>query len=145
MTATQLLNEIWTQLGYCRTEDMDSSKSRKQTILDAEFFSGRDDLMLRTDLLDLHVYICAPEVLLLFSDNFDYQVKRFVCIDSVEVVCAAALLIADAVLPAPVQPCAHPALPYSALPFPTLPCPACPALPFLSCPGLSFEHSLDQQ
>lgn len=53
---------------------MDSSNSKKSTILDAEHFSGHNDLMLRTDLLNLHVYICAPEVLLLFSDNFDYQV-----------------------------------------------------------------------
>ncbi|KAL3149193.1 hypothetical protein ABBQ32_002021 [Trebouxia sp. C0010 RCD-2024] len=56
-----------------RLEDMDSSNSKKSTILDAEHFSGHNDLMLRTDLLNLHVYICAPEVLLLFSDNFDYQ------------------------------------------------------------------------
>lgn len=31
----------------------------------------------RTDLIDTHITICAPEVLMLFSDNFDYQnVKR---------------------------------------------------------------------
>lgn len=27
----------------------------------------------RTDLMDTHIAICAPEVLMLFSDNFDYQ------------------------------------------------------------------------
>ena len=42
--------------------------------MDAEYFSGHQELRLRTDLLNLHVYICAPEVLMLFSDNFDYQV-----------------------------------------------------------------------
>jgi hypothetical protein len=36
---------------------------------------------LRSDLMDCHIAICAPEVLMLFSDNFDYQhLKRdFVC------------------------------------------------------------------
>ena len=28
----------------------------------------------RCDLMDTHICVCAPEVLLLFSDNFDYQV-----------------------------------------------------------------------
>ena len=27
----------------------------------------------RADLADTQIYLCAPEVLLLFSDNFDYQ------------------------------------------------------------------------
>ena len=30
----------------------------------------------RTDLIDCHISICAPEVLMLFSDNFDYQNLR---------------------------------------------------------------------
>ena len=62
------------QPASCSLENVDGNKGKKQTALDAEFFSGRDDLLLRTNLLDLHIYICAPEVLLLFSDNFDYQV-----------------------------------------------------------------------
>lgn len=34
-------------------------------------------LQVRSDLMDSHISICAPEVLMLFSDNFDYQnVKR---------------------------------------------------------------------
>jgi hypothetical protein len=34
-------------------------------------------LQVRTDLMDTHIAVCAPEVLMLFSDNFDYQnVKR---------------------------------------------------------------------
>lgn len=32
-----------------------------------------------TDLLDCHVDICSPELMLQFSDNFDYQVK-YVCV-----------------------------------------------------------------
>ena len=117
-----MLNVIETHLGGCRTEDMDSSKSRKQTVLDAEFFSGRDDLMLRTDLLDLHVYICAPEVLLLFSDNFDYQVNRwllcFICggfccsvVDCLTLLCLAlsfglsCLALLSPVLSCPALPC----------------------------------------
>lgn len=28
------------------------------------------------DLVDAHITICAPEVLMLFSDNFDYQTLR---------------------------------------------------------------------
>eukprot|EP00887_Chlorella_sp_A99_P001611 scaffold8.g1611.t1 len=31
------------------------------------------DTQVRTDLMDCHLYICSPEVLMLFSDNFDYQ------------------------------------------------------------------------
>lgn len=27
----------------------------------------------RADLLDTHIAICSPEVLMMFSDNFDYQ------------------------------------------------------------------------
>ena len=30
-------------------------------------------LVLRTDLLDCHVDICSPELMVQFSDNFDYQ------------------------------------------------------------------------
>jgi NDP-sugar pyrophosphorylase family protein len=45
--------------------------------VDAAFFSERDDVSIRSDLIETGVYICAPEVLMLFSDNFDYQnVKR---------------------------------------------------------------------
>jgi hypothetical protein len=30
-------------------------------------------MQVRTDLMDSQISICAPEVLMLFSDNFDYQ------------------------------------------------------------------------
>lgn len=32
------------------------------------------ELQLRSDLLDCHVDVCSPEVLVQLSDNFDYQV-----------------------------------------------------------------------
>ena len=49
--------------------------------LDASLFSEHRSMHLRTDLLDCHIDICAPEVLFLFTDNFDYQHMRrdFVC------------------------------------------------------------------
>lgn len=56
-----------------RIENLDSSKQRRHLTLDAQNFSERDAISLRTDLLDAHIYICGPEVLMLFSDNFDYQ------------------------------------------------------------------------
>lgn len=50
---------------------------RKGLRLDAALFSERDDISIRSDLIETGVYICAPEVLMLFSDNFDYQnIKR---------------------------------------------------------------------
>jgi translation initiation factor eIF-2B subunit epsilon len=30
----------------------------------------------RSDLLDTHISICSPEVLMMFSDNFDYQTLK---------------------------------------------------------------------
>ncbi len=41
--------------------------------LDAGFFDGRRSVTVRTDLIDTGIYICSHEVLMLFSDNFDYQ------------------------------------------------------------------------
>jgi hypothetical protein len=48
--------------------------SRRPRRLDCHLFSERERVQLREDLVDPHIYICAPEVLALFSDNFDYQV-----------------------------------------------------------------------
>ena len=44
--------------------------------LEASLFSEHARVHVRTDLLDCHIDICAPEVLLLFTDNFDYQHLR---------------------------------------------------------------------
>lgn len=41
--------------------------------MDTAFFSERDCVALRYDLTDCGIYICAPDVLVLFSDNFDFQ------------------------------------------------------------------------
>ena len=46
----------------------------KQAVIDAHFWGEADEVEVRADLADTHIYICAPEVLMLFSDNFDYQV-----------------------------------------------------------------------
>ena len=39
-------------------------------------FEGRQAVQLLTDLEDCFIDICAPEVLMLFTDNFDYQHLR---------------------------------------------------------------------
>lgn len=57
-----------------RYEEMGKHRQRNHVPVDAVFYSERDAVQLRSDLLATHVYICAPEVLMLFSDNFDYQV-----------------------------------------------------------------------
>lgn len=44
--------------------------------LDASLFSDHVNVEVRTDLQDCHVDICAPELLYLFTDNFDYQQLR---------------------------------------------------------------------
>ena len=44
--------------------------------LEASLFSEHRSVSVRTDLLDCHIDICAPEVLFLFTDNFDYQHMR---------------------------------------------------------------------
>ncbi|KAI8107409.1 hypothetical protein M9435_002440 [Picochlorum sp. BPE23] len=44
--------------------------------LDLSLFGGRDEITLRNDLIDTGIYICSPDVLMLFSDNFDYQNVR---------------------------------------------------------------------
>ena len=48
----------------------------KQAVIDAHFWGETDTVEIRSDLAHTHIYICAPEVLMLFSDNFDYQVGR---------------------------------------------------------------------
>lgn len=40
-----------------------------------EIMEEHPGLICRSDLLDCHVDICSPELLLQFSDNFDYQVN----------------------------------------------------------------------
>mmetsp|Transcript_1893 Transcript_1893/g.5530 ORF Transcript_1893/g.5530 Transcript_1893/m.5530 type:complete len:764 (+) Transcript_1893:77-2368(+) len=49
---------------------------RSHLAVDAHLFGEHDVLSARTDLLDCQVYIAAVDVLMLFSDNFDYQNVR---------------------------------------------------------------------
>ena len=44
--------------------------------VDGAVLEGRESICVRTDLQDCHVDICAPEVLYLFTDNFDFQHLR---------------------------------------------------------------------
>ncbi len=46
------------------------------TMLDASLFGEVTNIRVRTNLMDCHVDICAPEFLMLFTDNFDYQSIR---------------------------------------------------------------------
>jgi translation initiation factor eIF-2B subunit epsilon len=39
-----------------------------------EILQEHQSISFRTDLMDCHVDICSPELMLQFSDNFDYQV-----------------------------------------------------------------------
>lgn len=48
-------------------------QARRKVCIEASNFSERDELQIRFDLMDIGIYVCAPEVLMLFSDNFDYQ------------------------------------------------------------------------
>ena len=64
-------------LKYQETEGGGGGKANGMVKMDAAFFSERDTVQVRADLLDTQISICAPEVLMLFSDNFDYaNVKR---------------------------------------------------------------------
>lgn len=52
------------------------SSAQAALSLDSSLFSEHRRIQVRTDLLDCHIDICAPEVLFLFTDNFDYQHLR---------------------------------------------------------------------
>jgi translation initiation factor eIF-2B subunit epsilon len=41
-----------------------------------EILQEHASLSIRTDLMDCRVDICSPELMLQFSDNFDYQVRQ---------------------------------------------------------------------
>lgn len=51
-------------------------RKQKDINLDLSVFDGRKNVSLRADLIDTGIYICSTEVLMLFSDNFDYQNVR---------------------------------------------------------------------
>lgn len=61
-------------LRFEERRDADGSLEESSTLaLDSGFFDGRSAVTVRTDLIDTGIYICSHEVLMLFSDNFDYQ------------------------------------------------------------------------
>jgi translation initiation factor eIF-2B subunit epsilon len=52
----------------------DNEISKTSVKIPLEVLEAHPGLRLRTDLLDCQIDICSPELLLQFSDNFDYQV-----------------------------------------------------------------------
>ena len=54
-------------------DHLSSHKLRRAT-LEAQLWGESDLVSLRTDLSDCHIAVCSQEVLVAFSDNFDYQV-----------------------------------------------------------------------
>lgn len=58
------------QLFYFNDSLTDSVK------LPGALFAEQEDLQIKFNLLDCGVFICSPEFLLQFSDNFDYQVDN---------------------------------------------------------------------
>eukprot|EP01025_Chloroclados_australasicus_P039217 TRINITY_DN4049_c0_g1_i4.p1 TRINITY_DN4049_c0_g1~~TRINITY_DN4049_c0_g1_i4.p1 ORF type:complete len:811 (+),score=137.04 TRINITY_DN4049_c0_g1_i4:333-2435(+) len=58
---------------YSLLDSRSGPQSFQNFKLDASVFSERDVVEVRSDLLDVGIYICAPEVLVIYSDNFDYQ------------------------------------------------------------------------
>ncbi|KAL2622317.1 hypothetical protein R1flu_002522 [Riccia fluitans] len=48
----------------------------RQVVLERSLLSHRPAVQLCSDVQDCHIDICSPEVLLLFTDNFDYQHLR---------------------------------------------------------------------
>jgi translation initiation factor eIF-2B subunit epsilon len=53
----------------------DNSITDSAVSVPAEIFAQHPALTVRTDLMDCQIDICSPELLLQFSDNFDYQVR----------------------------------------------------------------------
>lgn len=57
-------------------EQMSLTQPRHATELDAELLYSCEELDIRHDLIDCGIDICTPDVLALWSDNFDYEVPR---------------------------------------------------------------------
>jgi len=59
-------------------EQMNSSAEREHSHieLDPEILASHAELELRNDLIDCGIDICTPDVLALWSDNFDYEAPR---------------------------------------------------------------------
>lgn len=52
-----------------------ASKAAQRASLEAQLWGERDAVSLRTDLTDCNIAVCSLEVLVAFSDNFDYQAR----------------------------------------------------------------------
>ena len=58
-------------------EDIKASAINSQPVtLDPDLLSGHAEIDIREDLIDCNIDICTPDVLSLWSDNFDYQSLR---------------------------------------------------------------------
>mmetsp|Transcript_21620 Transcript_21620/g.30290 ORF Transcript_21620/g.30290 Transcript_21620/m.30290 type:complete len:842 (+) Transcript_21620:40-2565(+) len=56
----------------------DSQPQNANSILPTSFFESHSRIDVRNDLLDTGIYICSPEVLARFSDEFDYlSIEKF--------------------------------------------------------------------
>lgn len=51
----------------------DDSHRQKEVSIPLQVLEDHPSVVLRTDLMDTHIHICSPELMLQFSDNFDYQ------------------------------------------------------------------------
>lgn len=54
----------------------DDSFKRDSVKIPLEIMKEHSGIIFRTDLLDCHVDICSPELMIQFSDNFDYHDMR---------------------------------------------------------------------
>lgn len=54
----------------------DGASLGSRITIDPDLLNERDEIDVRTDLIDPHIDICTPDVLSLWSDNFDYQSLR---------------------------------------------------------------------
>ncbi|KAL8768446.1 MAG: hypothetical protein Q9209_005352 [Squamulea sp. 1 TL-2023] len=53
-----------------------AGRQGRQVTLDPELLSPHSEIEVREDLIDCHIDICTPDVLGLWSDNFDYHSTR---------------------------------------------------------------------
>jgi len=54
----------------------DDDVDQNNVSIDVTLFEDNPELQIRYDLMDSHIDICSPEVLMLFQDNFDWQHLR---------------------------------------------------------------------
>jgi NDP-sugar pyrophosphorylase family protein len=57
-------------------EQITSDEEDRRVNIDPEIFSSHQEIDVRTDLIDCGIDICTPDVLALWSDNFDFQAPR---------------------------------------------------------------------